>query len=76
LIPETNLQSFNRTARYDPALYDPSHAIVAPLAAVSAVDGEERLDLDYVDDGVAARGAAEEMTHDQVANPNQIPGKE
>jgi ribonuclease PH len=41
--------------RYDPARYDPASAIVAPLAAVSVgtVDGEERLDLDYIDDSRA-----------------------
>jgi ribonuclease PH len=42
--------------RYDPALYRPTEAIVAPLAAVSVgvIDGEERLDLDYFDDSRAA----------------------
>jgi ribonuclease PH len=42
-------------ARYDASLYKPAEAIVAPLAAVSVgvVDGEERLDLDYVDDSRA-----------------------
>lgn len=43
------------TARYDPAFYDPAHALVDELAAVSAglVDGEARLDLDYADDSRA-----------------------
>lgn len=43
-------------ARYDPALYDPAGAIVAPIAAVSVgiVDGEIRLDLDYADDSRAS----------------------
>jgi ribonuclease PH len=42
-------------ARYDAALYKPADAIVAPLAAVSVglVDGEARLDLDYIDDSRA-----------------------
>jgi ribonuclease PH len=42
-------------ARYDASLYNPSQGIVSPLAAVSVgvVDGEERLDLDYVDDSRA-----------------------
>jgi ribonuclease PH len=41
--------------RYDPAFYDPSHALVDQLAAVSVgiVDGEARLDLDYCDDSRA-----------------------
>jgi ribonuclease PH len=40
------------SARYDPAFYEPSEALVDPLAAVSAgiIDGEARLDLDYSDD--------------------------
>ncbi|HYE20349.1 MAG TPA: ribonuclease PH [Tepidisphaeraceae bacterium] len=39
-------------ARYDAAHYDPSKAILDQLAAVSVglVDGEVRLDLDYIDD--------------------------
>ena len=39
-------------ARYDPSFYDPAHALVDQLSAVSVgvVDGEVRLDLDYVDD--------------------------
>jgi ribonuclease PH len=42
-------------ARYDASLYRPTEAIATPLAAVSvgAIDGEERLDLDYVDDSRA-----------------------
>ncbi len=42
-------------ARYDPAFYDPRHALVDQLAAVSVgiVDGEVRLDLDYADDSRA-----------------------
>ena len=41
--------------RYDPQFYDPAHALVDPLAAVSIgiVDGEIRLDLDYFDDSRA-----------------------
>ena len=41
--------------RYDAAHYDPRHAIVEQLAAVSVgvVDGEVRLDLDYRDDARA-----------------------
>jgi ribonuclease PH len=39
-------------ARFDPNYYDPGHALVDELAAVSVgiVDGEIRLDLDYADD--------------------------
>lgn len=42
-------------ARYDPKFYDPSKALVDQLAAVSVglVDGEVRLDLDYIDDSRA-----------------------
>jgi len=42
-------------ARYDPKFYDPQHALVDQLAAVSVgvVDGEVRLDLDYFDDSRA-----------------------
>jgi ribonuclease PH len=42
-------------ARYDASAYDPSRGIAAQLAAVSVgvIDGEERLDLDYVDDSRA-----------------------
>jgi ribonuclease PH len=42
-------------ARYDPSFYDPAGAVVDQLAAVSVgvVDGEIRLDLDYVDDSRA-----------------------
>lgn len=42
-------------AKYDPAFYDPSHALLDELAAVSVgvVDGEIRLDLDYADDSRA-----------------------
>ena len=42
-------------AKYDPAYYDPTRAIVDQLAAVSVgvVDGEVRLDLDYQDDSRA-----------------------
>jgi len=41
--------------RYDPQFYDPKHALVDQLAAVSVgiVDGEVRLDLDYFDDSRA-----------------------
>jgi ribonuclease PH len=56
LPPPKNPSDLTRfPARYDPARYDPAHAIVAPLAAVSVgtVDGEERLDLDYIDDSRA-----------------------
>jgi len=40
------------TRRYDPAFYDPTHALVDELAAVSAglVDGQACLDLDYSED--------------------------
>ncbi len=43
-------------ARYDAIHYDPSHALLDQLAAVSVgiVDGEARLDLDYFDDSRAA----------------------
>jgi ribonuclease PH len=43
-------------ARFDPKFYDPAHALVAQVAAVSVgvVDGEIRLDLDYFDDSRAA----------------------
>jgi ribonuclease PH len=39
-------------AKHDPKFYDPAHALVDELAAVSVgiVDGEIRLDLDYRDD--------------------------
>ncbi len=42
-------------ARHDPRYYDPSRALVDQLAAVSVgvVDGEVRLDLDYIDDSRA-----------------------
>jgi ribonuclease PH len=42
-------------ARYDPQFYEPSKALVDQLAAVSVgvVDGEVRLDLDYIDDSRA-----------------------
>ncbi len=42
-------------ARYDESLYDPGHALVEQIAAVSVgiVDGEARLDLDYADDSRA-----------------------
>jgi ribonuclease PH len=42
-------------ARFDPQFYDPAHAIVDELAAVSVgiVEGEIRLDLDYSDDSRA-----------------------
>lgn len=42
-------------ARYDPSFYDPAHAVIDSLAAVSVgiVDGEVRLDLDYHDDSRA-----------------------
>jgi ribonuclease PH len=42
-------------AKYDPAFYDPAGAIVDQLAAVSVgvIDGEVRLDLDYIDDSRA-----------------------
>ncbi len=41
--------------KYNPALYDPSKALVDDLAAVSVgiIDGELRLDLDYSDDSRA-----------------------
>ena len=41
--------------KWDPKFYDPAHAIMDPLAAVSVgiVDGEVRLDLDYIDDSRA-----------------------
>jgi ribonuclease PH len=40
------------SARFDPKYYDPKHALVDQLAAVSVgvVDGEVLLDLDYADD--------------------------
>jgi ribonuclease PH len=43
-------------ARYDPAFYDPAGAVVDQLAAVSVgvIDGQARLDLDYVDDSRAS----------------------
>ena len=43
-------------ARFDPTYYDPRGAIIDQLAAVSVgvVDGQVRLDLDYVDDSRAA----------------------
>ena len=43
-------------ARFDAAHYDPTHAIVDQIAAVSVgvIDGEVRLDLDYADDSRAA----------------------
>ncbi|HEY7116954.1 MAG TPA: ribonuclease PH [Tepidisphaeraceae bacterium] len=43
-------------ARYDPSFYDPTGALIDQLAAVSVgvVDGEVRLDLDYVDDARAS----------------------
>jgi len=46
----------NALARYDPKFYDPAHAIVDQLAAVSVgiVNGEALLDLDYKDDAAAS----------------------
>ena len=43
-------------ARYDASYYDPAGSVVDQLAAVSVgvVDGEVRLDLDYIDDSRAA----------------------
>jgi ribonuclease PH len=43
-------------ARFDPANYDPQHALVDEIAAVSVgiVDNEIRLDLDYWDDSRAS----------------------
>src|SRR5438477_12212645 len=43
-------------ARYDPKFYDPQHALVDQLAAVSVgiVNGEFLLDLDYNDDSRAS----------------------
>lgn len=43
-------------ARYDGSFYDPAGAVVDQLAAVSVgvIDGEVRLDLDYMDDSRAA----------------------
>jgi ribonuclease PH len=43
-------------ARFDPHHYNPKHALVDQLAAVSVglIDGEARLDLDYVDDSRAS----------------------
>jgi ribonuclease PH len=42
-------------AKYDSAFYDPAGAIIDQLAAVSVgvIDGEVRLDLDYIDDSRA-----------------------
>lgn len=42
-------------ARFDPKNYDPQHALVDELAAISVgiIDGEIRLDLDYSDDSRA-----------------------
>ncbi len=42
-------------ARWDPKFYDPSKALVDQLAAVSVglIEGEYRLDLDYIDDSRA-----------------------
>jgi ribonuclease PH len=42
-------------ARFDPAFYDPQHALVDEIAAVNVgiVDKEIRLDLDYWDDSRA-----------------------
>lgn len=54
--PKNPADATRFTARYDPTLYRPAEAIVAPLAAVSVgiVDKQERLDLDYFDDSRAA----------------------
>jgi ribonuclease PH len=43
-------------ARFDPKLYDPAHALVDQLAAVSVgvIGDEVRLDLAYEDDSIAA----------------------
>src|SRR5690348_7892363 len=42
-------------ARFDPKYYDPRHALVDQLSAVSVgvIEGEVRLDLDYIDDSRA-----------------------
>ena len=42
-------------ARFDPKFYDPAHALIDELSAVSVgiIDGEIRLDLDYSDDSRA-----------------------
>jgi ribonuclease PH len=44
-----------KSAKWDSNFYDPKHAIVDPLAAISVgvIDGEVRLDLDYFDDSRA-----------------------
>jgi ribonuclease PH len=41
--------------RFDPAYYDPKHALVEQIAAVSVgvIEGHVRLDLDYADDSQA-----------------------
>jgi len=51
-----NFNPANPPARFDARLYDPAHAIVDQLAAVSVglVDGEILLDLDYQDDSHAS----------------------
>jgi len=51
-----NFNPANPAPRFDPKFYDPTHAIVDQLAAVSVglVDGEILLDLDYEDDSHAS----------------------
>lgn len=55
-VPKPTRPSAVLPARFDPKFYDPAHALVDQLAAVSVgvVDGEVRLDLDYVDDSAAS----------------------
>jgi ribonuclease PH len=54
-VPPPKRPSATLPARFDPAFYDPKHALIDQLAAVSVglVDGDARLDLDYFDDSRA-----------------------
>ncbi len=54
-LPKNIATEVAMPAKYDAKFYDPKHAIVEHLAAVSVgiVDGEVRLDLDYNDDSRA-----------------------
>ena len=51
-LPRGLMSSTTLSPRHDPRFYRPAEALVDQLAAVSAgiIDGEARLDLDYLDD--------------------------
>lgn len=54
-VPKPKVESLVLPARFDPKFYDPRGALLDEIAAVSVgiIDGELRLDLDYLDDAKA-----------------------